>query len=197
MNSVKTVDEYILNAKYGKEILFVLRDILKKTDLAETIKWGNPVYTYAGKNIVGIGSFKSYSGLWFFQGALLKDKANVLINAQEDVTKALRQWRFDSVNEIDEKLVLEYVKEAVENQKKGKEIKADRNKPVVIPEELQDAFSENPELKEAFYQFSHGHQREYADYVSEAKIAETRVSRVKKIASMILEKKGLNDKYRK
>jgi uncharacterized protein YdeI (YjbR/CyaY-like superfamily) len=39
---------------------------------------------------VGIGGFKSYFGLWFHQGALLTDKAGVLINAQEGRTKALR-----------------------------------------------------------------------------------------------------------
>jgi uncharacterized protein YdeI (YjbR/CyaY-like superfamily) len=43
--------------------------------------------------VVGIGSFKSYFGLWFHQGALLSDDENVLINAQEGKTKALRQWR--------------------------------------------------------------------------------------------------------
>jgi uncharacterized protein YdeI (YjbR/CyaY-like superfamily) len=197
MKSVKTVDEYILNAKYGKDILLVLRDIIRKTGLTETIKWGSPVYTFQGKNIVGIGSFKSYSGLWFFQGALLKDKAEVLINAQEEVTKAQRQWRFTSVEEIDEKLVLDYILEAIENQKKGKEIKADRNKPLVIPDELQDAFSQNPQLKAAFCQFTPGHQREFADYVSEAKRTETRINRVQKIIPMILGKQGLNDKYRK
>ncbi len=197
MESYKTVEEFILNAKYGKDILMVLRDIIKKTELEETVKWGSPVYTVNGKNVVGIGSFKSYAGLWFYQGALLKDKANVLINAQENVTKALRQWRFSSEEEIDEKLVTEYIKEAIENQKKGKEIKADRNKPVIIPEELKIAFSENPQLKEAFYKFTKGHQREYADYVSEAKREETRINRVQKIIPMILEKKGLNDKYRK
>lgn len=196
MKSAKTVDEYILNAKYGKEILLVLRDIIRKTELTETIKWGSPVYTYDSKNIVGIGSFKSYSGLWFYQGALLKDKARVLINAQEEVTKALRQWRLTSLDEINEKLILEYIHEAIENQKKGREIKPDRNKPVVIPDELQDAFAENPQLKEAFNRFTPGHQREYADYVSEAKREETRINRVRKITPMIMEKKGLNDKYR-
>lgn len=128
MKYYKTVDEYILNTENGKEILIILREILKGTELKETIKWGSPVYTVNGKNVVGIGAFKSYAGIWFFQGALLKNEEGVLVNAQEGTTKALRQWRFSDVNEIDEKLVLKYVNEAIENQKKGKEIKADRKK---------------------------------------------------------------------
>lgn len=197
MKSFKTVDEYILNAKYGKEILIILREILKETELSETLKWGAPVYTINDKNVVGIGAFKSYAGIWFFQGALLTDKAGVLVNAQEGTTKALRQWRFSSAGEIDDKLVLEYVNEAIENQKKGKEIKADRKKPVVIPPELQDAFQENKELENAFNQLTPGCKREYADYVAEAKKEETRIRRVQKILPMILQKKGLNDQYRK
>lgn len=49
--------------------------------MEETNKWSAPVYTSNGKNIVGLGAFKSYTGLWFFQGALLKDEKKLLINA--------------------------------------------------------------------------------------------------------------------
>lgn len=118
MKRYKTVNEYILNAKYGKDILIVLRGLLRTTELFETVKWGAPVYTFYGKNIVGLGAFKSYVGLWFFQGVLLKDDAKVLINAQENITKALRQWHFASVEEVDDKLILEYVNEAIKNQKR-------------------------------------------------------------------------------
>ena len=45
MKDYKTVNEYILNAAFGKEILIVLREILLSTELQETIKWGGPVYT--------------------------------------------------------------------------------------------------------------------------------------------------------
>lgn len=197
MKRYETVDEYILNAEKGKEILIVLSKILKSTKLKEAIKWGRPVYTFNGKNVVGLASFKSYVGLWFFQGALLKDEAGFLINAQEDVTKTLRQWRFESVNQIDEKRIKKYIEEAISNQKKGKEIKKDRNKPLIIVEELEAAFNENPFLKESFYQFTPSCQREYANYIAEAKRTETRIGRINKITPIILQKIGLNDKYRK
>ncbi len=196
MKRFKTVDEYILNAVNGKEMLMILRDIILSTGLQETVKWGSPVYTLNGKNVVGMASFKSYVGLWFYQGALLKDDDNVLINAQEGVTKALRQWRFRSVADIDKKLIKKYLEEAILNQKKGKEIKPVKNKPLIIPEELENAFVENQQLKTAFYEFTPGCQREYANYISEAKRTETRIKRINKITPMILEKSGLNDKYR-
>ena len=197
MKSYKTVDEYILNASNGKEILIVLREILLTTELRETVKWDSPVYTINNKNVVGIGSFKSYTGLWFYQGALLKDEAGILINATEGVTKALRQWRFTSVDDIDDQFVLKYVNEAIQNQKEGKELKPDRNLPVIIPEELSAIFNEDEELENRFNQFTPGRQREFAYYISEAKTVETRQARIQKIIPLILENIGLNDKYRK
>jgi len=73
MDKNKNFNEFISKQTHWKSTLNLLREIILSTGLEETIKWGIPVYTYDKKNIVGIGSFKSYAGLWFFQGALLKD----------------------------------------------------------------------------------------------------------------------------
>ena len=83
MLRAKSVDAYIERNPQWAAALKKLRKILNATELEETVKWGGPCYTYEGKNVVGLGSFKSYVGLWFHQGALLKDEAKVLINAQE------------------------------------------------------------------------------------------------------------------
>ena len=40
-------------------------------------------------------------------------------------------------------------------------------------------------------------KREYAEYIIEAKKRETKIKRIVKIIPMIVEGKGLNDKYRK
>jgi len=93
--------------------LEILQIIISKTNLVATLKWGTPVYTYNGKNVVGITGFKNHFALWFYKGVALKDESKVLVNAQEGVTKSLRQWRFTSKSEIDEKLILEYIEEAI------------------------------------------------------------------------------------
>jgi uncharacterized protein YdeI (YjbR/CyaY-like superfamily) len=197
MKAYNTVDEYILNAPSGKEILIVLRELLLSTELTETVKWGAPVYTINDKNVIGIGAFKSYAGIWFYQGAFLKDEASVLVNASEGVTKSLRQWRFSSVDEIDDKLVLQYVLEAIQNQKEGKELKPDREKPLIIPDELQNALNQDTDLNDCFNRFTTGKKREFAEFVASVKQAETRKKRTEKIIPMILDNIGLNDKYRK
>src|SRR5687768_7537380 len=98
------------NAQQWEAEIELLKSILSKTILVETTKWGAPTYIFNGKNVLGIGGFKSYVGIWFFHGALLKDPSGKLVNAQEGVTKVLRQWRFGSASEIisHEKLILQY-----------------------------------------------------------------------------------------
>ncbi len=199
MEKNKTVAEYISNHDYWKEALLLLQETMLAIRLSETVKWGAPVYTLGGKNIAGVGAFKSYVAIWFFQGALLKDKMKRLMNAQEGKTQALRQWRFGSTQEIKDDLdtILAYLEEAILNQKRGKTIKPTTNKPLVIPKELAALFLTNQEIKAAFDSFSLSKKREFTEYIGEAKRAETKQKRLEKISPLILEGKGLNDKYRR
>ena len=132
MKKISSVEEYIERHSGFSDALTLLRSIISSTELKETIKWSAPVYTLNGKNVLGMGAFKHHFGLWFFNGVFLKDKHNVLVNAQEK-TKGLRQMRFQSIDDINKNIVMAYVKEAIENQKLGKEIKPEKNKTFVIP----------------------------------------------------------------
>ncbi len=198
MEAHASAEKYIQkHARWQKE-LTALREILLVSGMEETIKWGAPVYTVDGKNVVGLGAFKSYVGIWFFQGVFLKDPLGVLINAQENKTKALRQWRFASLDEINANAdrIREYVQEAIENQKKGLMVRPDRKKPLEIPEELRRALDADAGLKQRFEALSRGKQREYAEYIAEAKREETRRRRLDRIIPMIREGIGLNDRYK-
>lgn len=133
-----TVDQYIDSNGSWREALLLLREIFLESELNESIKWGMPVYTLKNKNVAGFSAFKSHVGIWFYQGVLMKDSGDRLINAQEGVTKALRQWRFESSDEIRHHrgLIKHYIDEAIENEKKGFRIQPDRNKKLEIPDEL-------------------------------------------------------------
>ena len=196
MKRSKTVEQYIADHGQWRDELVKLREVVLGSGLQETIKWGAPVYTLDGKNVVGIGAFKRYFGLWFFQGALLDDSAGVLINAQEGKTKALRQWRMTSRRDIKVRTVRSYLKQAIDAQRSGREIKPERSKTLEMPDELEAALRGDRRTKGAFEKLTPGRQREYASYVSEAKRADTRARRVEKILPMIAAGKGLNDKYR-
>lgn len=189
------VDDFIQKNVDFKIGLQKLRQILLSAELEETIKWGMPTYCIDGKNLIGLGAFKSYFGLWFFQGALLTDKSKMLNNAQEGKTEAMRQWRFYNNQNIDETLVKSYIVETIKNHKSGKEITS-RKKPLVLPNIFVSAIKNNKVLNEAFSRLNLTKQREFVDYISEAKREQTKLSRLEKIKPMILNNIGLHDKYR-
>ena len=196
LTDTQKVDAYIAKQTQWKEKLQQLRHIMRQTDMKEEVKWGKPTYTLDGKLVVGMADFKNHMALWFHQGAFLKDKHNKLVNAQEGVTKALRQWRFGREDEIDSNLVSEYVKEAIENAKAGKEMKPQRKKEVALSPLLKNAFEKDPALKEDFEKLTPGRQREYATYIAEAKREATRQSRLEKCIPLIKKGVGLHDKYK-
>ena len=196
MEKIETVDQNIQSHPRWLEILLDLRELLNATVLTETIKWGGPVYTLDGKNLLGIGAFKNHSALWFFQGALLQDNTNLLINAQEGKTKALRQIRFEAGSKIDKQELLKYIEETISLHKQGKKIKPDLKKGILIPSELSEFFEANSELKKAFSNLTPGKQRAYADYITKAKREETKQKRIEKIIPMIKVGIGLNDNYK-
>lgn len=180
--------------QWGAE-LEALQVIIAQTDLVETTKWGGIAYTYNGRNVLGIGGFKNFFTIWFFKGVFIKDEAKLLVNANEGTTKSLRQWRFTSINQISEPLVLAYIKEAIEVEKAGLAIPAEK-KEVIIPEYLQEALNTDTALQTAFLNFSPYKQKEFCEYIAEAKQEKTKLTRLEKIKPMILNGAGLHDKYR-
>ena len=197
MESSKTDTPTWNKVNSWSEELEFLKSIIAKTELIETTKWGGCVYVLDNKNVIGIGGFKNYFTIWFFNGVFLKDEKKVLVNAQEGVTKSLRQWRFTSKDDIVEALVLDYIHEAIENEKQGKIIKTQKvGVTIEMPEIFQKELDLDKNLAEAFLKFSPYKQKEFLEYIVEAKREETKRSRIEKIKPMILENIGLNDKYR-
>lgn len=197
MKKVHSVEEYIETNAHYKDELELLRSIVLKTELNEAVKWSAPVYDLNGKNVLGLGAFKHHFCIWFFNGVFLKDECNLLVNAQEHKTKGLRQMRFNTLEDVNKELVLAYAKEAIENQRAGKEIKVERKrKKVVIPAELESALNNDQDLRLAFESLTPGKQREYCEHIASAKREVTKHSRLEKIAPMILNGKGLHDKYK-
>lgn len=173
-----------------------LRELALQSGAQEDFKWSIPVYTHQGKNVFGISKFKHHFGVWFFNGVFLKDPKSVLENAQKGKTKGMRHWKFHSVDDIDEKGVLAYMLEALANQEKGLEVKAEKTKKVYIPALLQAELDKNSTLKNSFTSLTPYKQKEFCEYISEAKQEKTQLRRLEKILPMIEKGVGLNDGYR-
>ena len=66
---------------------------------------GIPLLFVQRKTFVQVSSaFKAHFGIWFFQGALLTDDEQKLVNAQEGKTKAMRQLKFESMEHLQKEL---------------------------------------------------------------------------------------------
>lgn len=178
------------------EELSLLKSIINKADLDVVVKWGIEVYTFNGRNVVACHGFKHFFALWFYNGVFLEDRAKKLVAAKRGDAKALRQWRFTSKEEIDEELIYEYICEAVKNEQEGRVWKPEPKGELVLPPLLLEALLNRSELKDAFYRLTPYKQKEFAEHIGSAKREATAVSRLEKDIPLIMEGKGLNDKYR-
>lgn len=190
----KGVDQFIKRAKTWKEEMTQLRSILLTCQLEESIKWGQPCYSIKNKNILLIAPFKAHCDLGFFNGAALKDEKGLLVKAGVN-TQSARQMRFTSTKEIEKykSVIKSYVKEAIENEKKGiKYTSSEKAEPIIV-EELEAIFKKNTPFKKAFAALTPGRQRAYLIHFSGAKQSATRIARINKYTDSILVGKGIND----
>jgi len=174
----------------------LMQQIMLKTTLKKEFKWGSDIYTYKGKNVIGWGGFKNFFSLWFYNGVFLEDKENVLISASEGKTKALRQWRFQHVSEMDSTKIEAYIQESIRTIDEGKEIKPTKSEAIPPSGILLEALHSDQVFHDHFNALTPGKQKEYIQYIDEAKQEKTKLSRLEKIKPMIIANKGLHDKYK-
>jgi uncharacterized protein YdeI (YjbR/CyaY-like superfamily) len=171
-----------------------MRRVLAGFAMKEECKWGKPTYTVDGKNVVIMQGFKEYFGLGFFQGALLKDPKNVLVQLGQ--VQAGRVMKFTSVKDITTKAatIRAYVREAIGVEKAGLRIERKKTSDLPVPEELTERFRRDPRFKRAFEALTPGRQRSYLYHFAAAKRSATRVARIEKAMPAIFEGRGFLEK---
>lgn len=172
--------------------LTLLRKIVLETGLTEEIKWGAPVYTHNGKNIVSVGALKESANIGFFKGVLLSDKNKIL--QQQGNLQSGRIVKFTKVQDIKvvKDVLKTYILEAIEIEESGKKVEFKKN-PEPIPDELLEAMGNDPLFKKAFYSLTPGRQRGFIIHFSQPKQSQTRIRRIEKYKDQILKGIGFND----
>lgn len=188
------VDRYLNRAKKWQAEFILLRNIFLTSGMNEDFKWGHPCYKVGKGNVALMHGFNDYCAILFFKGALLKDPQGILIRQTEN-TQAARQIRFTQVEQIIalEPVLKNYLAEAIEIEKSGLKVDFKPTTEFTVPEEFQHELKASPELKAAFAHLTPGRQRAYLLHFSAPKQAKTRVSRIQKYISHILNGKGLED----
>jgi len=194
-NASKEIDKAFAEfTGFQKKYCIHLRALIHKAlpEVAEDWKWG-PNFNVNGM-VCGVWGFKNHVKLVFFKGSLMEDPYALFNDGEGNTGNRSIHFFEDSV--IDDGKVTEYLKEAAALKKQG--IKPEKKAIVVdVPEELQRALNKHSGLKMFFDKLAPSHKREYAEYISDAKQAETRERRIKKVLEMIADNKKLNEKYEK
>lgn len=194
-NAAALIDEGISKLEpFAQVICKRLRKLILSSDpeMIEDWKWG-PNY-YLNGMVCGYWGFKKHVSFVFFQGLLLKDKKKILQENPGNVHN--RHIKFTDVKQIDDNVILEYLFEAIDNNRKGLKITETKDKTIIVPEDVEKQFKKAKVLA-YFDSIAFSHRKEYIQWIESAKKVETRTKRIEQAIEKLLDKQGLNDKYKK
>jgi uncharacterized protein YdeI (YjbR/CyaY-like superfamily) len=158
----------------------------------ETIKWGMPAYTLDGKILLITAAFKAHAALNFWRGQELRgDKANA--DAMGQFGKLASVDDLPSDSELDR-----LIKEAAEVAKNAPAPRKAKHGPKAAPEMHPDfsaALAKAPKAKAALDGLPTSAQRDYLEWISEAKQDSTRAKRIATAVEWLSEGKRRHWKY--
>jgi len=188
------IDAYIASsAEFARPILLHLREIIHAAcpDVEETMKWSRPHFIYHGM-MCSMSAFAAHCGFGFWKGALVID-GHVPDGAAGEF------GRITSIKDLPSKKVLTtYIKKAMQLNVDGLAVakaKPPAKTSLQIPTELAEALATHAKAKAVFDTFPPSQQREYADWIADAKRDATKTARVAKAISQLSDGKTLNWKY--
>jgi len=188
------IDAYIARqADFARPILEELRRRVHAAcpEAVETIKWGAPAFTYRDKLLGVMAGFKQHAAfnLWHGKQIVGEDAA-----AQEGMGQ---YGRITSLKDLPAKReTTAHIRAAMALIEAGTTATARPPKPPPsLPDDLAAAMHGNTAARGHWDAFSPGKQREYADWITGAKGADTRARRVAQAVEWIAEGKSKNWKY--
>jgi len=194
------IDAYIAKAPgYAQPILKHIRELVHAAvpDVEETVKWSHCAFDYYGKGMCMMAAFKNYAILTFWKGKIMADPAGILQLDERDAVGHL--GLFKTLKDMpSDKLVKQYIKEAARLNKEGIKLppKSKKEKTeLVIPDYFTKALSKNKKAQKVFETSSYSYQKEYIQWITDAKTEETRNKRIATALEWIAEGKGRNWKY--
>ena len=168
-----------------------LRKLILSADpkLIEDWKWG-PNY-YLNGMVCGYWGFKKHVSFVFFQGSILKDKKKILLENPGNVHN--RHIKFTNVSQINDDIILEYLFEAIDNNRKGLKILVTKDKTIDVSDDVTKQLKKAKVLS-YFESLAFSHRKEYIQWIESAKKEETRTKRIQQTIEKLTDKQGLNSK---
>ncbi len=200
MAKFKSYEDYIgQSQEFARPILKAIRKVVNEAcpEASEEFKWGFPNFTYKGQILCFMASFKQHVSCGFWLGPIMDDPDNILQERGESSMGNFGKIR--SVDDLPEsKTFIRYIHHAMDLIDQGKKLptkKASEKKQLEVPAELVAALKENAKARSTFDNFSYTNQKEYAEWISEAKREETKQKRLAQAIEWMAEGKPKNWKY--
>jgi hypothetical protein len=171
-----------------------LREIVHEgcPEVVETIKWSMPSFEYRGM-FAGMAAFKAHCVFGFW-------KHDLIVGSDPKAREAMGS--FGCLRSLDDlptrTTLLRYVKQAKELNDDG--VKAPRTKtvrkqPTAMHADFKAALDRNAKAKKTLTGFSPSQQREYTEWIADAKRDETRERRIETAIEWLADGKKRNWKY--
>lgn len=193
----KEVDAYIEQAaEFARPLLRHWRDLIHREcpDAEETTKWGMPFFTRKAL-LSNMAAFKGHCAFGFWHGAEVAAAAGF---KPEDEAMGLLGRVTSLADFPPDKVISRLIREAVILDDAGykKSSRPVKQKPaLVVPDDLAAALKTNAKARAAFEAFPPSHQREYVEWITEAKREETRHRRLAQAVEQLAECKSRYAKY--
>ena len=191
------IDAYIDNAaEFAQPILWRLREIVHEAcpEVEETLKWSAPSFLHAGGILCGMAAFKKHASFGFWKHAL--------VVGEEVPRDGMGSFgKLTSLKDLPpKKELVALIHKAMRLNDEGVKTPGVRKSstpkpPPVAPDDLAAALKRNRQARTTFEGFSPSQQRDYVDWITEAKRDETRQKRLAQAIEWLAEGKPRNWKY--
>ncbi|MBV8503721.1 MAG: YdeI/OmpD-associated family protein [Paucibacter sp.] len=188
------VDAYIAGVPdFARPVMEHLRTLVHTAcpEVVEDIKWSRPHFMLDGKILAGMSAFKAHCAfaLWHREG-----------DNSSKAGEGMGQYgRIESVKDLPAKAELKkQIQQAAELMRSGAKSPMMEKKPrpkLEAPPELLAALEAHPAARKTFEAFAPGKQRDYIEWIIEAKREETRDKRLAQAMEWLAEGKSRNWKY--
>jgi uncharacterized protein YdeI (YjbR/CyaY-like superfamily) len=194
-NRTKAFDAYIKSKpEWAQPILTRIRETVHEAcpTVEEEMKWSAPTFTYNGI-MCGMAAFKNHCAFHFWKGELFLGKK---MGGTDGAAAQL--GKLTSVKDLPPKKVIkDYVKKAMALNEQGVTVKrpVKPKKVLAMPDDFMATIRKNKKALAAYDKFSPSHQREYIEWITDAKGDATRERRMAQAVEWMAEGKPRNWKY--
>ncbi len=193
-------DAYIAkSAPFAQPILQHIRELVHEAcpHAEEAIKWSFPHFMTHGEILCSMASFNNHCSFGFWKASLMEDPKGILTRMDKAAMGHL--GKIASLSDLPpDKIIISYIREADRLNRDG--IKLPPKPPaekihLVVPDALAAALKKNKTAAKNFEGFNYSRQKDYIEWINEAKTEATRDNRIAQAVELAAEGKSRNWKY--